>query len=277
MEVIDEARSLTSVHPISSSAFLTDLLLAVPLFVREGPEIRFAHKTIGEFFAAEHLAYSQGGADIAQEMCRLEHGDRFFETMRFLSDVSPSLFKRTVARPIAEAFVGNPFVPGGPATRSLVFVAPDSAICLVARYSKEERLEESPNSLIVHALLGSYEEHRLQIRLAGQPNPLLQLCVHLFAEQIDSKQRPIEFGVFADLPLGEWIPIKDARLYSGRKAEMLEAAAPQLTQAFLERTGGAPRGSVTNLTISEDRVRMLLKEVDEEDRATSIVRKLLRS
>lgn len=101
IKIIDDAARLASVSPSSSSSFMEDLLLSVPLLVRDGLELRFLHKTIAEFFAAEYLAYAGNSEPIIKSIQKGALASRFNGVFDFLSEINPALFRKAVAAPLA--------------------------------------------------------------------------------------------------------------------------------------------------------------------------------
>lgn len=106
--IVEEAVRLTSVSPASASAFFDDLLLAVPLLIKEGTEHRFIHKSIGEFFAAEFLAYQPNSDQIIKRIRDGSLHKSFVNVFQFLSEINPSLFRRLIVAPVAQAVVDSP-------------------------------------------------------------------------------------------------------------------------------------------------------------------------
>lgn len=105
IEIVDEARRLTSAAPATSLAFFDDLLLAVPLFVREGTDFRFIHRSIGEFFAAEFLAYQSNSEQIIERIREGHLYASFINSFQYLSEINPSLFRRFIVAPLAKAIL----------------------------------------------------------------------------------------------------------------------------------------------------------------------------
>lgn len=102
---IEEAVDIAGVKPASSHAFLCDLLLAVPLLVRDGPEVRFAHRTILEFFAAEFLAVSQDGKELVGDICAVESIAPYLGALEFLRELNPQLWQAEVEGPVARRYL----------------------------------------------------------------------------------------------------------------------------------------------------------------------------
>jgi len=100
---IDNACRLVTVQPKSSRTFFEDLLLPVPLLVRDGSEVRFLHKTIVEFFAAEYLAYVPSADELLAKVVSSRLLSRFSGVFDYLAEISPSLFRKHLGEPLAKA------------------------------------------------------------------------------------------------------------------------------------------------------------------------------
>lgn len=114
IKFVHEAARLMSVEPTTPSAFFDDLLLAVPLLVKDGIEYRFIHKSICEFFAAEFLAYQSNSKQIIEGIRDGNLYQSFINSFQYLSDINPSLFRRLILAPLAksvlESSIRNPYI-----------------------------------------------------------------------------------------------------------------------------------------------------------------------
>lgn len=89
---IDKAVSISSVRPTSSSMFLDDLLVAVPLMHKDGTEYKFLHKTILEYFSAEYLVFDKSSYALVEKIFSSKLAGSFSKVFDFLHDLNPSLF-----------------------------------------------------------------------------------------------------------------------------------------------------------------------------------------
>ncbi|EJT86181.1 hypothetical protein PPS11_00040 [Pseudomonas putida S11] len=55
---INDAAKISLAIPSSTSNFLDDLFVAVPLMQRDGTDYKFFHKTLLEYFAAEYIIFN---------------------------------------------------------------------------------------------------------------------------------------------------------------------------------------------------------------------------
>lgn len=108
---IDKAAKMSSVDTLTSSAFLDDLLVAVPLMQRDGSEYKFLHKTILEFFAAEYIVFRTDSYELAKKIFNSRVFASFEKVFDFIFDISPVLYERVVTKchadEIAQDFVGD--------------------------------------------------------------------------------------------------------------------------------------------------------------------------
>lgn len=104
LSVIENAQKATGVYAKTSRAFFEDLLVAVPLIVRDGSELRFIHLTLVEYFAAEFIANSLNGERLIADINKNSRA-RFMNAFEFLADINPSLFKQRLVKPVATAIL----------------------------------------------------------------------------------------------------------------------------------------------------------------------------
>lgn len=98
LETIKKASTLSGIEVNSAEFFLTDLLENVPLLTKDGLELKFIHKTIMEFFAAQFMNYSEIRTDLIAKLfvnCNL---NTFAKSFDFLYQINSSLFVKEVAQ-----------------------------------------------------------------------------------------------------------------------------------------------------------------------------------
>lgn len=101
IQFIDKATTISATSPSSSSNYLDDLLVAVPLMQKEGCEYKFFHKTILEYFSAEYLVFDKSSAKLLGKIFRSKLAASFSKTLEFLSDIDSSLFDRVITHEFA--------------------------------------------------------------------------------------------------------------------------------------------------------------------------------
>lgn len=102
---IEKAIAMSSVAPSSSQSFIDDLMVAVPLMQKDGGEYKFIHKTILEFFAAEHLIYKNNSLDVAKKIFHGKSFSSFDKIFDFIHDISPTLFDNVVTKHHAQTLL----------------------------------------------------------------------------------------------------------------------------------------------------------------------------
>ena len=102
---IDKARLRVQCGEFGSSAFLADLLLAVPFLVRDAGEIRFIHRSFIDFFAAEFVAFDTRALDLAADLRRSELYPHFHASLRYLAEISPEVYHAGFVCPVAKRFL----------------------------------------------------------------------------------------------------------------------------------------------------------------------------
>jgi hypothetical protein len=120
--IIEDSMKLTAIKPASAAAFFDDLLLAVPLLIKESNEFRFIHKSVGDFFTAEFLAFSPDAEEILAKLRTSSITRSFFRPFEFLADLNPSLFKRTLVAPLARQLINEKDPIEDPILRTVWFV-----------------------------------------------------------------------------------------------------------------------------------------------------------
>lgn len=91
----------------SESNFLDDLLLAVPLFTRDGTEYKWAHKSLMEYFAARYVAEDtkQNQDKYLDAIYKSEHLDRYVNMLDLYFDIDEQGFSKSIMLPLLNDFV----------------------------------------------------------------------------------------------------------------------------------------------------------------------------
>jgi hypothetical protein len=116
LRFVEEAITLTGIKPQSPASFLEDLLLAVPLLIKDGTDYRFVHKSMREFFTAEFLAHDSNGEQIIEGIRDGHLYASFIASFEYLSDIDPKLFQRLIVAPLAKRVLSqrkrikNPYI-----------------------------------------------------------------------------------------------------------------------------------------------------------------------
>lgn len=80
----------------------SDLLRAVPLFVKDGSEVRWAHKSFQEYFAAQYIYLDAGNKrdSAIVQMFQSRNLPTYLEVLRFLSESSINMIQDALIEPL---------------------------------------------------------------------------------------------------------------------------------------------------------------------------------
>ena len=98
---ISKAADISSIKPSSPSNFLDDLLVSVPLMLKDGNEIRFFHKTLMEYFTAEYIIFDKSSLSLLKRLCDSKIESSLSKVFDFLAEINISLFHNVITRSIA--------------------------------------------------------------------------------------------------------------------------------------------------------------------------------
>ena len=272
-DMITEATKLASVRPKSSEAFLDDLLLAAPLMVRDGTLIRFAHRTVGEYFAAEHVAFAEKAAEFLTWFCRKAERSSYARTALFVTDLNPTVFRRVVVAPIArEALAHRPHLGQGSALRTATLLWPEMLLTLqkqepaVASLGAPGFIRDEP--YILHVLSGfDYNVIRLSVAVEHLCDPV----------PVDASKGQPGLDLIALEPLlaGEAMLLGDERFESEKFRPTIERALTTLIAQFAYMTPRAegPLNSISYV-LNDERARTVLDTVNESHASDDLLREL---
>jgi len=109
LDFIKKASQISAVKPSTAVKFLDDLLVSVPLMQKDGHEIKFAHKTILEFFAAEYIVYEKDSLKLLTKLYEGSLSSSFDKVFEFISDINPQLFDMVISKDLAQKVVFSEF------------------------------------------------------------------------------------------------------------------------------------------------------------------------
>lgn len=107
---ISSAAKISLTTPRSTSSFLDDLLVAVPLMQRDGTEFKFFHKTLLEYFAAEYIIFNESSLNLLKKIFESPLASSFAKVFEFVSDINPLLFESVITQKFAVD--AKKFTPG---------------------------------------------------------------------------------------------------------------------------------------------------------------------
>lgn len=91
----------------NESKFIRDLISAVPIFIKEGNEYRWAHKSFQEYFAASYI-YNDCKVNYEEILKKLVLKDniaKYYNVLDFYYDIDYKGFKRCILYPIAKDYI----------------------------------------------------------------------------------------------------------------------------------------------------------------------------
>lgn len=96
---IERAKTLISDSQFSATDFQDDLLRAVPIFVKEGNSLRWAHRSLQEYFAAAYICMDAKGRQekILLKLCE-QSPDRNANLLQLCADIDEKTFKHSVLK-----------------------------------------------------------------------------------------------------------------------------------------------------------------------------------
>lgn len=105
--IIGEAKSKCSGLNFADSDFIKDLIVTVPIFVQEGLDYRWSHKSFQEYFAALYVAVdAKGNADkFLEKFTDSKEQLRFVNILELYYDIDTVTFNRALTKRLIEEFI----------------------------------------------------------------------------------------------------------------------------------------------------------------------------
>lgn len=104
LEFVDRAKQLAAQNTVKSSQIIHDLTHAVPLMLEEGNYIRWAHRSIQEYFAALCICRNMQGKQL-DILLKYYLGDDFSSHINLVAlcaDIEPSYFRQSILKNLSE-------------------------------------------------------------------------------------------------------------------------------------------------------------------------------
>lgn len=272
LEYVERAVALSGVRPTSNGNFLDDLLLAVPLLMRDGGELRFSHKTIGEYFAADFLSSFPRGGDLIKSIINSNRDQQFAQVILFLKTMNPQLFRREVVAPSLERFLGLSAVIDDEVIRSAKFVIGKYRMMVGGDYS----IEDVGSSNMVMA---GFNEAKVHVNVAldlGGDVSFLDLFIDQISDELVGKSPELSFDAFADMPRKKWFGMDELIAMGGKELEKFRAIIPTLC-SFACEVHNRHAQNLLPFVISEEKVLQLLAEIRDENYASDMLQALIAS
>ncbi|MGZ6416669.1 MAG: NACHT domain-containing protein [Bacteroidia bacterium] len=104
LKFVDRAKQLSGLHTTISSDIIHDLTHAVPLMIHEGNYIRWAHRSIQEYFSALCICRNMQGKQLEMllKYYREVNFDSHINLVSLCADIEPSYFRQSILKDILE-------------------------------------------------------------------------------------------------------------------------------------------------------------------------------
>lgn len=99
LEAINISGKISGVEINKEEDFLEDILINVPLIVKEGIEYKFIHKTIAEYFSAEYINLPEYTSKIFNKIKSSQKEPQFKKSFEFLYEINYNLFLKEIGIP----------------------------------------------------------------------------------------------------------------------------------------------------------------------------------
>jgi hypothetical protein len=104
LQYIKNAKAYNSRIEFKESNFLEDLTTTVPLFVYEGNKIKWAHKSLQDFFAAKFIANHIRKEEILEKLFNAEKF-QYLNILDLLYELEPKIFRKKITKKVLEDFI----------------------------------------------------------------------------------------------------------------------------------------------------------------------------
>ena len=104
LKFISEAKEKSLTINFKESFYVEDLLTTVPLFIREGSKIKWAHKSLQDYFTAEYITFSQKKIEILKKIFESQK-DKYLNILDIIYEIDPKLFRKVILLPVLLNFI----------------------------------------------------------------------------------------------------------------------------------------------------------------------------
>ena len=104
---IKNAKSICANSNFKESNFLYDMLSAVPLFIKDGTDYKWAHKSLMEYFAARFIAEDTKEKQdrILETIYKSDHLNKFINMLDLYCEIDPKGFHKSIRYRLCKDFV----------------------------------------------------------------------------------------------------------------------------------------------------------------------------
>lgn len=106
IKIIKQAKEKIIGINFNENKFIKDLINAVPIFVKEGNEYRWAHKSFQEYFAAMYISYDSKNnqSAILNKISEKDKIQKYYNVLDFCYDIDYKKFIRVLVFPVLKEF-----------------------------------------------------------------------------------------------------------------------------------------------------------------------------
>jgi hypothetical protein len=107
--LIKEAKEKNTRIQFKETAYLEDLIKNVPLFIKDGVEYRWTHKSFQEYFAAKYICHNikDKQKDVLLSMAKSSKNDIYYNVLDFCYDIDYTTFRRTIILNLISSFMDH--------------------------------------------------------------------------------------------------------------------------------------------------------------------------
>lgn len=85
-------------------SYSEDLELNVPLFVRDGRSLKWSHKSVQDYFAAEYICNHPKKKEIVKKIYNSKKSN-YLQIIDFISELEPEIFRESIVLPLLNKFI----------------------------------------------------------------------------------------------------------------------------------------------------------------------------
>ena len=107
--LIKEAKDINPKLQFKESAFLEDLIKNVPLFIKDGLDYKWTHKSFQEYFAAKYICHNlkDKQKDILVKMYKSNKNQNYFNVLDFCYDIDYLTFRKSIILDLVSNYIDH--------------------------------------------------------------------------------------------------------------------------------------------------------------------------
>lgn len=267
IELIETASSKVGIESNIAEKFLEDLISAVPLMIKEGREIKFLHKTIAEYFAAQYLVSHPRSAELMGRLFLNDTKYAFDKVAEFVLELNPNLFDEAITKGVAKHILEYPL--NNMDERFL------STICFKSRafigLTYDENIERFINDIMNMLNISGAHWNVSEVRL-GDGNEAylligLEECLLLNYEQLTLQRLSGQFNIIGIgddiIELDEWPEGYELETGYELTIENIPLFAYLVKPSNLNISGLVNKIVAKQMVVSSDKCKKLLRKLED--------------